>query len=160
MINPSIKTKLNELFEVLSKLNQKDIIELRNYLTHSYEFDMNQTNVSQKSRRAGFLSLADKNKIDIIGGLPFLINSNRYFKSNENIRDFSEKYLHIPVPRGNKSRAELIGIIVVGIAELPPFETERIRNTLNEVLERVKSVESKDIFFECENALKSVKFNR
>jgi hypothetical protein len=160
MRESNARNKLVEVLEVLSKLNSKDMRELKDYLANSYDFNVNQTTLRQQSKKRGFLSLADKNKIDIIGGLPFLINSSRYFKSNDSIREFSEKFLHIPVPRGNKSRAELIGIIVVGIAELPPYETERIRNALNEVLEKVKTGDTRDIFFEWEQALKNINFNR
>ncbi|WP_143311893.1 hypothetical protein [Candidatus Methanoperedens nitratireducens] len=143
-------------------MNQADLKEIKDYLRNNLDYELNkpyEQNIS-KSKKWEFLSLADKNKIDIIGGLPFLLNSTKYFKSINDIKDFSEKFLLIPIPRGNKTRRELIGIIVVGIAELPPKETQRIKDVLNEVMEKVTTGKTDNIFLEWEKAISSIKFQR
>ncbi len=162
MNNRRSMQKLIEVLDILSQFNQMELKEMKDYLRNNLESESNKSseqNIS-KSKRSQFLSLADKNKIDIIGELPFLLNSTKYFKSINDIKDFSEKFLLIPVPKGNKSKRELIGIIVVGIAELPPKETQRIKDALNEVMEKVTTGKTDNIFLEWEKAISSIKFQR
>ena len=87
-----------------------------------------------------------------------MLNSPKYFNSNEAIKHFSERYLKIRIPKGNKSRPELIGFITVGIVELPPFETNRIREVLNKVMKNVERGKTSDIFLEWERAFNSMNF--
>lgn len=154
MNNSDTNRNLIKLLELLNEFNKKDLKNLLN------EFKSDEISKINKQSKFGFLSLADKNKIDIIGGLPFLLNSKKYFKTHNDIKEFSEKFLRIPIPKGNKSKKELIGIIVVGIAELPPKETQRIKDVLNEVMEKVTTGETENIFLEWKKAISSIEFKR
>ena len=64
--------------------------------------------------------------------------------------------MNIKIPKGNKTRPELIGIIIVKISELQSFETQRINNALNAVMKNVKSIDGKNIFLEWEKAISSI----
>jgi hypothetical protein len=155
-----INKNIIEFIDYLNKLEKSDLRQLKelilSYSNRSPNELQDRNEFRRKDIRKGYLSLADKNKIEIIGGLPFLLNNTDYFPSSESIRKFSEDILHIKIPRGNKTRPELIGIIIVNIAELKSFETQRINNALNAVIKNVKSGSTKNIFLEWEKAIKSI----
>jgi hypothetical protein len=144
------------LIEALSKINRKDLNRLRDFIKSINPNEPDSKNLKAKNTRKGYLTLADNDKIEIIGGLPFLLNDINHFPTTESIKKFSEDLLNIPIPKGNKTRPELIGIIIVKIAELPNFKTHQINNTLNAVIKNVKSSSSKNIFLEWEKAIKSI----
>lgn len=157
MIDKKENKIIMELINLLGRIDKKDLKRLGDIITSSsHMMEMEYSNFSGKDSRKGYLSLADKNKIEIIGGLPFLLNDVNYFPSSESIKHFSEDILNIKIPKGNKTRPELIGIIIVKIAELPNFETQRINNALNAVMRNVKKGSSKNIFLEWEKAINSI----
>lgn len=147
---------LLDIIDLLSKINKNDLKQLKDVLLKMINQSRPQNDFISKDSKRGYLSLADKNKIEIIGGLPFLLNDEKYFPSSESIKMFSENILNIKIPKGNKTRPELIGIIIVKIAELQSFETQRINNALNAVIKNVKSGSNKNIFLEWEKAIKSI----
>jgi hypothetical protein len=150
--------KLISLIDLLSKIDKKDLKQLKELILSAS--DKNQVNrnvmLDKFDSKKGYLSLADKNKIEIIGGLPFLLNNTDYFPSTESIKLFAENILNIKIPKGNKTRPELIGIIIVQISELQSFETQRINNALNAVIKNVKKGNGKNIFLEWEKAISSI----
>lgn len=153
--------RVNDLIDSLSKIDKNDLRYLKVLLSNLGQFRdldhfQDKEEFLDKDIKKGYLSLADKNKIEIIGGLPFLLNNKNYFPSSESIKKFSEDILHIEIPKGNKTRPELIGIIIVNIAELESFETQRINNALNAVIKNVKKGNTKNIFLEWEKAIKSI----
>lgn len=146
------------LIDLLSKMDKKDLKLLKELVLSNSDKDKVTRNViiDKFDNKRGYLSLADKNKIEIIGGLPFLLNNTDYFATMESIKLFAENILHITIPKGNKSRPELIGIIIVKISELKNFETQRINNALNSVMKNVKTGAGKNIFLEWEKAISSI----
>lgn len=151
-----INQKIVDLIDSLNKIDKKELQQFKQYLLSFSNQNHGQTEFKKRDTRKGYLSLADKNKIEIIGGLPFLLNNTDYFPSSESIKMFSENNLNIKIPKGNKTRPELIGIIIVKIAELQSFETQRINNALNAVIKNVKSGSTKNIFLEWEKAINSI----
>jgi len=148
--------KLIEFIDLLSKVDKKELTQLKEVISSLSNESQGGNDFQAKDNRRGYLSLADKNKIEIIGGLPFLLNDTKYFPSSESIKKFSEDILNIDIPKGNKTRPELIGIIIVKISELQSFETQRINNALNAVMKNVKKGGEKNIFLEWEKAIKSI----
>jgi len=148
--------KIIDLIDLLSKIDKNELKQFREFVLSFSSQNQKQTDFKTRATGKGYLSLADKNKIEIIGGLPFLLNNPNYFPSSESIKLFSENILNINIPKGNKTRPELIGIIIVKIAELQSFETQRINNALNAVIKNVKSGSGKNIFLEWEKAINSI----
>lgn len=148
--------KIIDLIDLLSKVEKKELARLKGIILSLSNDNQGGGDYKTKDNRKGYLSLADKNKIEIIGGLPFLLNDIKYFPSSESIKKFSENILNISIPKGNKTRPELIGIIIVKISELQSFETQRISNALNAVMKNVKSGGEKNIFLEWEKAIRSI----
>ncbi|OFY62838.1 MAG: hypothetical protein A3H98_09715 [Bacteroidetes bacterium RIFCSPLOWO2_02_FULL_36_8] len=150
--------KLITFIDLLSKIDKKDLKQLKELILSTSDKNQVTRNVifDKFDSKKGFLSLADKNKIEIIGGLPFLLNNTNYFATTESIKLFAENILNIKIPKGNKTRPELIGIIIVKISELQSFETQRINNALNAVMKNVKSIDGKNIFLEWEKAISSI----
>lgn len=149
-------SSLLRFIDSLRLVDKEALDELRNIVLQKNAEVHGKPTGSVSRHKRGYLSLADKNKIDIIGGLPFLLNSPEYFPSSESIRRFAQDKLNITVSRGNKTRPELIGIVIVGVAELPTFETQRISNALNAVMRNVKDRPGRNIFLEWEKAINSI----
>lgn len=107
-----------------------------------------------------FTSGSERDKIDIIGGLPFLLLSKKYFKDRRSIAIFAEKYLNIPSKRllqRKRSTRELIGLIVTEVAEMEPKRLSEFRKTLARVLGKVEKGEVEDFFTEWDEAIKSLR---
>jgi hypothetical protein len=156
MTEKNSNQKIIDIIDLLSKIDKSDLKQFKEFVLSFSIQNQEHTTFKRKDIMKGYLSLADKNKIEIIGGLPFLLNNTNYFPSTESIKKFSENNLNIKIPKGNKTRPELIGIIIVKIAELKNFETQRINNALNAVIKNVKSGSNKNIFLEWEKAISSI----
>lgn len=147
---------LIDFIDTLNSVDRKSLKLFKDYILTFSNKGQDQIDLQKRNPRKGYLSLADKNKIDIIGGLPFLLNNKDYFPTASSIKKFSEDILNIKIPKGNKTIPELIGIIIVKISELQSFETQRINNALNAVMKNVKTGDSKNIFLEWEKAINSI----
>ena len=69
MIGLEKEDKIIELLELISKFNSSDIRRIKKFLIEKYEIEnkFSFSEYGRKNTKAGFLSFAEKNKIDIIG---------------------------------------------------------------------------------------------
>lgn len=123
-------------------------------------------NISKRAHTTTFEQFAtgsDRDKIDIIGGLPFLLLNKNYFKDRESVTLFAERYLNIPSKKllGRKrSTRELLGIIVAEVYTMESKRLSEFRNALTHVLDRVEKGEVRDFFTEWDEAIKTLRARR
>ena len=150
-----------EMLEVISRLDKRRINKLIYFIERNWNNLNEDINVINKKNEFHKIDKTiDSKKIDIIGGLPFLLLSKKYFNTTNDIKNFSIKYLNFKIPKGNKSRPEIIGIIVTHVVGLPKSDTEEFRSVLNEVIYRAQKGTISDVFLEWEKTIKSLKFRK
>ena len=71
---------------------------------------------------------------ELIGILPTILVDKRKFPKNEDLIKFAEKSLNFKFPKGNKSRSEIIGIIIVEISKKDDNSIEVFLKALKEFL--------------------------
>ncbi|RLI78776.1 hypothetical protein DRP05_06065 [Archaeoglobales archaeon] len=71
---------------------------------------------------------------ELIGILPTILVDKHKFPKNEDLIKFAEKSLNFKFPRGNKSRSEIIGIIIVEVSKKDDNSIEVFFKALKEFL--------------------------
>ncbi len=145
---------LLELTKVFSKYKKEDLRRFRAILKnmrHKGKFEfvpiINDKRIGEQA----------KNKI--IGGLPKVFLSKKWFPQNLDIDDFAKRHLGINIPNPEKkSRPELIGIVITKVAKLDSRELYNFNRVLNTVLVKVDAGEVDDFFLEWEKAIRDLKF--
>jgi len=101
------------------------------------------------------------NKELLIGILPSMLMSEKYFPSNEDINIFSKKNLGIRIPQADKkSRPDLIGRIVAELAKMDEEEIQTFRRTLDLALEKTKWVNEDDFYEKWSNLIKNMRLKK
>lgn len=96
-------------------------------------------------------------KDNIIGKLPRILLSSEYFENNADIFNFAEKYLEIKIPnREKKSRADLIGHIVVQVEKLNAKKLTKFNTILNIITEKSVKKEDESFFLKWEKAIRQI----
>ena len=102
---------------------------------------------------------ANKYKLDVIGSLPFLLLNKKYFPTTESLLKFA-KTSGIHIPKGHKSRAEILGIIITNVAKLDEDSMSQFREALNQMLQKTETKEIDNFFLEWEKTIRSIKFEK
>ena len=146
---------ISELLAFFSKYDKKELSNYRNILEEikrSRDFEV-------KPRRRYVRKQGEKAKNEIIGGLPRVFLSKKYFPQNLDIDAFAKKHIGIQISQPNKkSRPELIGIVLTKVAEMKPDELYNFNKVLNKVLARVDEGKVDNFFLEWEKAIHNLKF--
>lgn len=71
---------------------------------------------------------------ELIGILPSILVDRQKFPKNEDLIRFAEKSLDFKFPKGNKSRSEIIGIIIVEVSKKDEKNIVTFLNALKEFL--------------------------
>lgn len=96
-------------------------------------------------------------KDNIIGKLPRRLLSEKIFPKNTDIADFAKKYLEITIRNAEKkSRADLIGNIVVEVERLDTNKLIKFNNALNIVTEKTEKKSKESFFSQWEQAIKQM----
>lgn len=77
----------------------------------------------------------NERKIELIGILPSILVDKQKFPTNKDLIKFAEESLNFPFPKGNKSRSEIIGIIIDEISRKSDKDIELFLKALKEFLE-------------------------
>jgi hypothetical protein len=93
----------------------------------------------------------------LIGKLPMVLLSIEYFPDNDSLISFSDKSLGLPMPKGHRSRKEIIGIIITEVAKLKPEKIEQFRKVLDQVMEK-KPKGQRSFFEEWDKTIKEMRF--
>jgi hypothetical protein len=93
----------------------------------------------------------------LIGNLPTALLSTNYFPNNRSLVKFSEKSLEIKMPKGHRSRKEILGIIITEVAKLDTNKIVQFNEVLNQVI-RHEPKSEKSFFEEWEKAIKNMRF--
>lgn len=144
-----------ELLDLLLAMRKIDLKTLRDALAHDLRLSK-----EKKSRRKTLPSLKagfDKDKVEVIGALPFLLLSKEYFPTNDSVARFAKEN-GIRIPKGHKTRPELIGFIVIGIAELQPASLSRLNKALRQVLRKAQRHEIGNFLSEWDRAIRGLEF--
>lgn len=73
----------------------------------------------------------------LIGELPTVLLSQKFFPDNQSLGEFSKRSLNLNISASRKrSRREIIGIIITEVAKLEPRKLESFRRALNIVLKK------------------------
>jgi len=99
----------------------------------------------------------EDDKMQLIGKLPMILLSTEYFPDNETLINFSEKSLGLIMPKGHRSRKEIIGIIVTEVAQLNPKRIEEFRRITDQVMGK-KPKGQRSFFEEWDKAIKEMQF--
>jgi len=111
-------------------------------------------------REGFFPNEKDKDKFSLIGKLPTVLLSKKYFPDNKALIDFAKTSLELPISiRRKRSRREIIGIIITEVANLDPRKISDFRKVLDKVLSKRPSTRE-SFFKEWERAIKSISFRR
>jgi hypothetical protein len=125
----SIRKFLEELSWLLSSHSNLDFRAIRDFI----ESDRAPL-FERKSSLSGYVS-KNPNIHFLTGTLPVIFSDDRLFPSNEDIVEFSETALHLPIPRWEKrSRYELIGLIVCETSKLDNDRLERLVQALSKIV--------------------------
>lgn len=146
---------LRELLSLISKLDKRELQTFR----RTFE-DLVISREKLNEPMQGYLFRQENDaKTQIIGGLPKVLLSEKYFPYNLDIDSFARIHLGIKIPHPNKkSRPELIGIVVTKVAEMKPKELSNFNKILNRVLKRVDRGKVDDFFLEWEKTIQNIKF--
>lgn len=145
---------IEEMAYFISKIDKEQIDSVKMFLNElRYE-----KSIQNKLDFNSLVQDSERNKIEVIGGLPFLLLSSKYFPNIDSIKMFATNQLHIPIPRGNKSRHELIGIIISEIAKFDPEQMNKLKAVIAKVLGKVEKGEVKDFFREWDKAIGALEF--
>ncbi len=146
---------ISKLLGLFAKYDKRELSNFRNRLEEirsSGDFRVKPRNRYVKKR-------GEQAKNEIIGGLPKVFLSKKYFPKNLDIDAFARRHLSIHIPQPHKkSRPELIGIVITKVAELKPEELNSFNKVLKEVLARVDEGKVDDFFLEWEKAIHNLKF--
>ena len=71
---------------------------------------------------------------ELIGILPTILVDKKKFPRNNDLIRFAEKSLNFKFPKGNKSRSEIIGIIIVEVSKKDDISIEIFLKALKEFL--------------------------
>jgi hypothetical protein len=124
----SVKKFLEELSWVLSSYPNLDFRAIRDVLEKDVTHRASTKLESYASRNPNIHFL--------IGALPVIFSNEDLFPSNEDIVEFAEGALRLPIPRwGKRSRYELIGLIVCETAQLNDDRLERLVRALSKVID-------------------------
>jgi hypothetical protein len=122
----SVKRFLEELSWLLSSNSNLDFRAIRDIVGS----DSN----TPKAGLEGYVS-KNPNIHFLIGSLPIIFSDERLFPTNEDIVEFSEVALGLPIGRWEKrSKYELIGLIVCETAKLNDERLERLVRALSKII--------------------------
>jgi len=76
----------------------------------------------------------NEKKIELIGILPSILVDKQKFPTNKDLIKFAEKSLNFYFPKGNKSRSEIVGIIIDEISRKSDKDIELFLKALKEFL--------------------------
>ena len=150
------KTISDFLKDILKLIkSHKDYVDIYENYLNSHTAERNMT-VHFFSDSCSYSS-GEKLKNSIIGGLPKLLLSKKYFPTNLDIDKFAKKYLDMDIPNpAKKSREELIGRVISKIAGLKRNELESFNNVLNTVLNKADSGKLGNFFLEWDKAIRNI----
>lgn len=125
----SVRKFIEELSWLLSSNSNLDFRAIRDMM-HSG----NGTLLQGKSNLQQYTS-KNPNIHFLTGALPVIFSDERLFPSNEDIVEFSNGALQLPIPRWEKrSRYELIGLIACETAKLDDLRLERLVRALSKIV--------------------------
>lgn len=147
----TLERQLRDLRVMLDR-TESQFEEFRNALAHNRSYQ------EDKQTSLGLYSTSqEKDKVSLIGKLPSALLSMNYFPNNEALVKFSEESLGITMPKGHRSRKEIIGIIVIEVAKLNPQKITQFINVLDRVLKR-KPEGEKSFFEEWDKVIREMQF--
>ncbi len=160
---------LIQIIDCISKLNSQDVNKLKNIIKfqnelrneivhHNFNIKNQIIHSNPLTRINGKL---DRTKVELIGGLPSILLSKKYFPRNEIIAEFAKKNLSIDIRHaGKRSRPEIIGLVITGIAQMESNNAIKIKEAINQILGKFERGEIKDFFSEWDKAIKNIEFRR
>lgn len=155
-LDNEIMTTEMKLAEIREKINRiKEDISLLDVSMNRY----NNTFTEQRNRSAHLTNneRLRQDKELLIGKLPTVLLSTEYFPNNESLVRFSENSLKILLPKGHRSKKEIIGIVVTEIAKLDSKKITEFMNILDRVMEH-KPKGEQNFFEEWEKVIKDIRF--
>lgn len=138
-MNPRSRDRITNFLEELAWL-------LKNYADLSYDELVKFVRSLRGSSTAALQDFAPANPniAFLVGALPGLFLDRRLFRRNEDIAQFSEKVLGIPINRFEKrSQYELIGFVVCEVARLDDRKLARVVAELKRIVSMKDHSESK-----------------
>mgnify|MGYP000238683034 FL=1 len=146
---------LRDVLKLMRKY--KDYIDIYNNRVQDLNNIDDRTNISYFTNSYNAFS-GENLKNRIIGGLPKLLLSKKYFPTNSDIDRFARKYLKMDIPSPEKkSREELIGRVISKIAGLKKEDLKSFNTALNAVLNKADSGRLGNFFLEWDKAIKNIK---
>jgi hypothetical protein len=99
----------------------------------------------------------EEEKNILIGELPMVLLSKKYFPDNKTLIEFAATSLGLPISYARKrSRREIIGIIITEIAKVKTERIQEFRRALEIVLKK-KIMGKTEFFDEWEKAIRSIR---
>jgi len=144
-----------QLIDCLLKIKKTDLKNLKAILLNTNEGTLNKN----KKYYMYMKRKTEKDKLDVIGSLPFLLLNKKYFPTTESLLKFAQSN-NITIPRGHKSRAELLGIIITSVAKLDKVRLGEFREALDKMLRKVETKDIDNFFLEWEKTIRDMEFNR
>jgi len=142
-----------QLIDYLLKIKKTDLKNIRAILLDTDEGALNKRYYVYMKKET------KKDKLEVIGSLPFLLLNKKYFPTTESLLKFAQSN-NITMPRGHKSRAELLGIIITSVAKLDKVRLREFREALNKMLKKVETKNIDNFFLEWEKTIRDMEFNR
>jgi len=146
-----------KLVEYLIKIKKTDLRNIKNILLSIYANE--QATDTNKKYQKYVKRKTEKDKLDVIGSLPFLLLNKKYFPTTESLLKFAESN-NLNIPKGHKSRAELLGIIITNVAKLDKIKLEEFKRALDKMLKKAETKNIDNFFLEWEKTIREIEFNR
>lgn len=149
MVDNERKT-LRLLEDILRVIEKYDATTIKNaHLEVSSILD------KESSTNSEYLANPNKSKTEVIGKMPFALLNKKYFPNANSLYDFANT-LEIKIPAGNKSRNEIIGIIITGVADMNDLQMGKLRIALDKTFGRTKNGEVSTFIKEWEDVIKNL----
>lgn len=142
--------------------NEKKLLAELNRLVEKYNNEIKvRKKVIYDSNNFINWNIVKDDKELLIGALPNILLSKKYFPSNDKIIFFARNQLNINMPGAEKrSRSELIGRIIEAVALMNINRLALLRKVMDTIMGKVKTNEVKDFFSEWDNIIKNLNLNR
>jgi hypothetical protein len=122
-----------------------------NKVEKQFAVPRNQSTISLSTERT------EDSRTQLIGKLPMILLSTEYFPDNETLIGFSEKSLGLAMPKGHRSKKEIMGIIITEVVRLRPQKIEEFSRIIDQVMGK-KPKGKKSFFEEWDKAIKEMRF--
>lgn len=132
-----------QLIDDILKIDRNQLRELRNMLVH---MTSNQSIIltPKKSKKP-----PNKEIVELVGTLPFVLLDKKYFPDNKSLVTFAEKHLNIKATSApSRGRNEIIGTIIAKISEKNKKDISDFATALNKILGKQEKGDIKNFFTE------------